>query len=267
MADGDWNWKNRDGGRGGLLYESGNWGDILKLLWVAAVVGWKRRDGRPVDYFDPFAGDVRYPLGRKAAFRLASVRSSGFDFIRRTHLEEGFWPSSASAALLLAGGLVEVWDADAGRRGNWLEMPGVTVPEAESGWDLAANRPTDAASLWLIDPYDFLAEWRDRLPMLAEKSRAVSILLYVYNRSAKNAESFANYRAFRNALEVLRDGLPVHVGRAAADAFLPRAHHEMVFLPCAADCEADDFPSLLDGLGDAAVLVRDGLDRTGVFDC
>ncbi len=271
---GNWNWKSRDGNQGGLLYESGNWGDLLKMLWLKAVLDWKSSVADSVPYFDPFAGDIKYPLGAKTLFRIEQIEQSGqassreFAFLRDAFLNRGFWPSAASGARLLAKGAVEVWDADAGRRDNWRAAGNVAVPEGESGWQLLRDRPDDPGAVWLIDPYDILAEWRDVLPLVAERSRATTTLLYVYNRSAKNAEAFREYRACRNALETLRGGLPKRIGRIAADAFLPRAHHEMWCLPCEADAAlhaSGGLGPLFARLAGTAFALEEGMRRSGAY--
>lgn len=262
-----WKWRGKDGGGGGLLYESGNWGDLLKMLWLSAILTWKRQFAAPTNYLDTFAGDVAYPLGRKTLFRLEQAGLTAFDFLREPYLASGRWPSSASAARLLTPGRVEVFDADAGRRGNWREVPGVTALEGESGWDILEAREGDPDALWLVDPYDFLAEWRQRLPALIAKAEDTSILLYLYNRSARNDEFFREYRAFKNTLEDLRGDLPKRLGRIPADVFLPRSHHEMLFLPGRADRERDGFKAMLRELGERTAHLTAAHAAAAAFDC
>lgn len=267
MSGNNWNWKAKDGTGGGLLYDSGNWGDLLKMLWVAAVIDWKRRNGARVNYRDPFAGDVSYPLGKKTGFRLADARLARLDFIRKDYLDKGLWPSAASGARLLAGGSIEVWDADPGRRGNWGGLDGVTVPEADSGWTLLAERKADPHALVLVDPYDFLAEWREMLPLVIETAGRTTLLLYLYNRSGRGPEAFANYRAFRNALDDAWGDRPKRLGRVAGDAFLPRTHHEMLILPGEADRAGDDVEKLFDELGRLTGDLTAVQEKAAVFDC
>jgi len=261
-----WNWKNKDGGTGGLLYESGNWGDLLKMLWVKSVLDWKNKFVTSVNYFDPFAGDVYYPLGKKTLHRVSQCGMPEFDFLREAFLHRGLWPSAASGARLAARGRVEVWDADPGRRENWSREAGFALLEGESGWQLLERHQGDIDAVWLIDPYDFLAEWRDRLQLVADKSRATTLLLYVYNRSAKNDKTFREYRACKNALEDIRGDLPKRVGRAAGDVFLPTSHHEMWFLPSEADCAAPGLDSLFERLADTALRLENAMRRCGVCD-
>ena len=266
MTTNSWQWKGKDGGRGGLLYESGNWGDQLKMLWLAAVLRWKKARGGVVNYFDPFAGDVHYPLGRKTCFRFEQMRLSALDFIKPMFIDRGLWPSSASAARQLVDGRAEVFDADPDRRANWENTTGITVLAGESGWELLERRPLDSDGLWLLDPYDFIAEWRHVLPLIVAAAKTTSILLYIYNRSARSDEAFREYRAFRNALEDTRGQTPKRLGRVAADAFLPRAHHEMLFLPGAADAGVDSIIMLFDELGECTVRLDEALRRSAVFD-
>lgn len=264
-----WNWKGKDGSRNGLLYESGNWGDLLKMLWLGAVLDWKH----PVAYFDPFAGDVEYPLSEKIRFRIKELRTDFFAFLRRPFLDRGVWPSAAAAAReMLAQGTVEVWDKDEGRRANWRNRARVAVPqktrgergEIESGWHLLRDHADDPDAVWLLDPYDFLAEWRDWLEIVADKSRRNTTLLYVYNRSAKSPEAFREYRACRNALDDLRGGLPKRVGRAASDVFLPRAHHEMWYLPSEKDAGKPGLDDHFELLSRMAGVLEEGMRRAGL---
>lgn len=267
MTASAWNWKGKDGNTGGLLYESGNWGDLLKMLWLSAILEWKRQFDAPTNYLDLFAGDVSYPLGRKTLFRIRQAALPEFAFLEQPFLAARRWPSSASAAALLVDGSVEAFDADAGRRRRWREAEGVSVPEGESGWDVFAVRKPDPDGLWLVDPYDFLAEWREQLPLLTEKAKETSVLLYLYNRSAKGPEAFRNYRAFRNVLEDLRGDAPKRVGRIAADVFLPASHHEMIFLPGAADRQRPGFDRLLDELGRRTESLLSAHGKASAFDC
>ncbi len=267
MAGDNWKWKGKDGNASGLLYESGNWGDLLKMLWVAAVLEWKAKKMSPsrIDYFDPFAGQASYPLGAKTLFRYRQARLDELAFINAPYIDQARWPSSASAALLLDKGKVEVFEANADRLGSWADS-GATVLDGASGWELAAERETDPGAVWLLDPYDFLAEWREWLPMVADKARTVTTLVYIYNRAAGKPEQFAEYRAFRNRLDDMRGDMPKRFGRAASDAFLPRAHHEMLLLPGAADADAGDFAVLSAELEARTEKLAAAVARAGAFD-
>lgn len=267
MTTDSWKWKGKDGSAGGLLYESGNWGDLLKMLWLSAILSWKRQFDAPTNYLDTFAGDTSYPVGRKTLFRIRRAAMPEFAFLETPFIATGRWPSSASAARLLTEGRIEVFDADFGRRQRWSAESEVAVPEAASGWDVLAGRDPDTDGVWLVDPYDFLSEWRQWLPMLLDKASQTTVLLYVYNRSAKNTEAFREYRAFRNALEDLRGDAPKRIGRIAADPFLPRSHHEMVFLPGAADRERESFDSLLATLASRTERIVSACEAASAYDC
>lgn len=265
MSTDDWNWKGKDGSRGGLLYEPGNWGDILKMLWLSAVLGWKNETGEHTEYADFFAGDIKYPLAQKTLFRFEQSGLEQLAFIRCDFVTKGFWPSSASAAALLTEGRIRVYDADAERRGKWEES-GTEVMRGESGWDIMNGMEPSPDAIWLVDPYDFLAEWRERLPKVIDKARDVSVLVYIYNRSAGKREAFGEYRAFRNRLEDLRGDLPKRVGRAESDVFLPRAHHEMLFLPGAADRENPGLDNLFAELEARTAALLAAQQRASVYD-
>ena len=231
-----WNWKGKDGSRGGLLYEPGNWGDLLKMLWLTALLDWKTGAvGGGFDYFDPFAGAVDYPLGKNTARRFMDARPPELDWVRERFLARGVWPSSASLAREMARGKTTVYDADPERRETWRTLDGVTVAEGESGWDILRRQAPDSDAVWLVDPYDVLAEWRDNLDPLVEKAATVTTLVYIYNRSAGSPGAFKEYRAFRNAVADARGDAPFQWGRAASDGFLPRAHHETLLLPGESD--------------------------------
>lgn len=268
MAEASWNWKAKDGAGGGLLYESGNWGDLLKMIWLPAIVEWKREAEIPVNYLDPFAGDVSYPLGRKLSFRFEQAAMSCLQFMREPFISKSVWPSSAGAvARMLGPGRVTVFDIDAGRRERWARTPGIAVAAGESGWDVLSGATPGANDLWLVDPYDFLAEWRAALPVIVEKSRLTTIVVYIYNRAAKSREAFREYRAFRNAVDDALGDAPRRVGRVAADVFLPRAHHELLFLPGPFDRRRPDFDRLLSTLGERVAALAEAMRRAEAYEC
>ncbi|MCD8140438.1 MAG: hypothetical protein LUE17_11785 [Planctomycetaceae bacterium] len=264
MTSDNWNWKNKDGSKSGLLYESGNWGDVLKLLWLIETLRWKGETNARVSYFDPFAGDVSYPLGRRTRFRLDCCRLDRLDPVARDFIDRGRWPSAASAALAMLGS-VEVWDAEPGRRANWLGQPGAAVLDGDDGFVLLRERQPDEG-VWMVDPYDLLADWRDALPGIVDKARTATVLVYLYNRSGKNEQQFRNYRAFRNALDDARGELPKRIGRVAADAFLPQCHHEMIFLPSEVDCRSGGVEQVMERLAAHAETVNLGVWRSGICD-
>jgi len=263
-----WNWKAKDRNNCGLLYEAGNWGDFLKTLWLSVVLRWKSVEApeMPTNYFDPFAGAVHYPLGKKTKFRYLQAGLSDLDYLKTPFIDNDLWPSSASAAKLLTKGNIEVFDQNQERRESWSTEARVSLLTGESGWKLLADRQPAPNALWLVDPYDVLAEWRNVLSMLVAKAESTTILLYIYNRSAKSRELFADYRNFRNALDDLRGDIPKRLGRVAADGFLPHAHHEMLLLPCRRDAENVRFPALSEELSKATVSLNVALERSAIFD-
>lgn len=270
MTAKSWNWKQKSGESGGLLYESGNWGDVLKMLWLAEIIRWKEANGAAVTYVDAFAGDTHYPLGDRMAFRIRRCGLAELEFIEEKFLSRNLWPSAAAGAALLASGGVTVWDADEGRRNSWREIGADVAKDPSSekgGYAILAEQAADAAAVLMADPYDFLAEWREELPGLVAKSRECSVLLYLYNRSARTREAFAEYRRFRGRLDNLAGDCPKRIGRIAADGFLPNSHHEMVFLPGEADRARPGFQELLDRLGDITHQLNQAQQRLAVFDC
>jgi hypothetical protein len=264
MVADSWKWKGKDGRTGGLLYEPGNWGDMLKLSWLFFSARWIQEECGRLDYFDPFAGQAGYPLGRLTRARYAGAALDALSGVA-AFVERSVWPSAALFMRHSFTGSVTVFDSDPVRRASWRES-GVTVAEAESGWQAAKNRDAEFDTLWLIDPYDILSEWRDALPLLVEKSRTVTVLVYIYNRSAGKPEMFSDYRLFRNRLDDALEGRPRLLGRAASDPFLPRAHHEMLLLPSARAAKSGSFSRLARQLETCTASVYAAQERAAVFD-
>ncbi len=262
-----WKWREKNGAEAGLLYEPGNWGDLLKDAWVLAAARWllAARDG--VQYFDPFAGAPTYPLGKHAAARTASA---GGDLAATVapYLQRLEWPSAAMLVATVLDGhahdRLTVFDADAKRYGQWLERGRFQVCKGSDGYqalrDLAAGDEPQGR-LILVDPYDFLADWRAEFDAVLEASERNTVLLYLYNRSARGPEQLREYRDFRNALEDARAHLSGLLGRVPADAFLPRAHHEMLFLPGPHVREHADFERLMRTLAEEARRVAAAVRR------
>ncbi|MCC8181247.1 MAG: hypothetical protein LIP23_10110, partial [Planctomycetes bacterium] len=219
-----------------------------------------------VEYCDPFAGRVAYEMDAKTRFRIGQLKLDCFVPIRERFLERGQWPSSASAAQAVLGGIVQVFDADEGRRNEWAESASAEVMAGESGWKIVADRETSARCVWLIDPYDFVAEWRDQLPAVLDKAKQSSVLLYVYNRSARSPEAFAEYRAMRNKLADGRIGQAARLGRVAGDAFLPTSHHELFFLPGKDDAANPEIETLYRRLEHQALTLAGAVADAAAFD-
>ncbi len=232
----DWIWRDHDGD-GRLLYEPGNWGDLLKAQWAVTVVRWLREQhpDRKLVLLDTFAGAPEYPLSAASRRRLGQLADADFDGFCRPWTERARWPSTAALSLAAGdGGAGRIFDLDPGSCAEWAKVPGIELMALDSGWNIEEQMLPDSAGLVLIDPYDLLAQWREYLASLVEMARQTTVLIYVYNRAIKSPERMRDYRNFRNALAGLRQDLPVIVGRAPADSFLPTAHHEMVLLPAQA---------------------------------
>jgi hypothetical protein len=125
---------------------------------------------------------------------------------------------------------VRVFDLDPGRRARLEADPRLTVLPGEDGWAVAEAHAPGPAGLLLLDPYDLLAEWPERLPAVLALAERTTVLLYLYNRAARGEKHFRRYRDFRNRLAQRRTA-PRCLGRVPADGFLPRAHHELLLLP------------------------------------
>ena len=244
---GDWSWKAKDGAAGRLLYEPGNWGDLLKASWIAAVLGGLLDAFGPgqARALDVFAGAPDYPLSAASAARARRVGAGDFVAALAPHLERGRWPGSAALmAEIIASArarkgsppdpepAVAVFDADVERRLALAADGRFGMLEHHDGYDaLAGAFDLGPAGLALVDPYDLLADWRRALPALAARGRTATALVYVHNRSGRGREALREYRAFRAALAEARAGAPLLVGRIPADPFLPTAWHEMIWLP------------------------------------
>ncbi|MFW5857364.1 MAG: hypothetical protein ACOCX4_05750 [Planctomycetota bacterium] len=235
-----WSWKPADASAPGLLYEPGNWGDLLKGLWVVAIVRQLLAVPNAADaafvLVDPFAGAHDYPLTPGARRRLGELGNApGADRLR-TATADGRWPSAAllAADAAEAGGRAvrgRVFDAHAERAASFDGDPRFERIAARDGYAAAVAHAPPPNGLLLIDPYDFLGEWAEQIDTILRAARTTSVLLYLYNRSARGAKYLRAYRDFRNALERGRGEAPYCIGRTPADGFLPSAHHEIVFLP------------------------------------
>ena len=264
-----WTWKEKNNAGGRLLYEPGNWGDILKAAWVTRAIQWlaETNGAARIRYVDTFAGAADYPASPRVKQRLALASLPDVRMFASDFLERGRWPSAARlAALALPNGAVAVFDADAERRETFRDAGIFRMLDAECGWDAARDAAPDGTGLILLDPYDFLAEWRERLPFVLRLAERTNVLVYVYNRAARSREAFRDYRDFRNALDDARGGLRKVLGRAAADGFLPTAHHEMLFLPCPRVAESSAFEALREALADGAFRTAEGVTRAGAVD-
>jgi hypothetical protein len=268
MAHSQWTWKGKDGSSGKLLYEPGNWGDILKNLWLTILVSWMREDSpSPLEgYNDFFAGAPQYPLAEKTRLRFTRIAFPEFYCIKEPYINKRKWPSSASTVRLLCDVIITLYEKDPIRMEQWQDVPAVKYFHVDSGWEALSGVIPRAADINMVDPYDILAEWREILPCLNGKFGKTTLLIYVYNKSALNKEAFDNYRAFRNAVVDATQGLATCFGRIASDPFLPRAHHEMWLLPEKGLADSKEYVPLTERLAEKTHLLNQAQKRFAEFD-
>ncbi|MHC4887405.1 MAG: hypothetical protein ACYTGH_20200, partial [Planctomycetota bacterium] len=227
----------KSGAPSGLLYEPGNWGDILKAAFALRIAHWllERGGADAFSCLDAFAGAPGYEITPDCRGRLSRLSTLDAAAVWDPFVVEGIWPSTAS---LLGEGLnkdldgpIQVFDADPDRLDGYGSLPGFEPVATTCGYGLACSASVQPLGLVLVDPYDFLKDWQRELPRLIERTRAVSVLIYIFNRAGKSSKALAEYRAFRNAFKDCWMDRPRLLGRVAADPFLPQTFHEMLFLP------------------------------------
>ncbi len=284
MADdnrGSWTWKvsDRSANRDlNLLYEPGNWGDVLKGAWaVAASRGLVRARGLDTfHYLDPFAGAPAYPLVEAARRRIEGLSSNSFAEVQAPFVARGVLASTGMLVVenvraLEASVDARVFDADAARLAGWREVPGVRILDATSGEEaleamgsrsVPRSIPPD---LILVDPYDLFDRWSRLLPAALEAARRSAVLLYLYNKAPRGGGRERSYRAFRQALSRgLMEGkaaVAAVLGRIPSDAFLPRAWHEVLLM-----APADIVQTLRGALEDATHVLSRSLADAGAFE-
>ena len=247
----------------GLLYEPGNWGDILKGTWARIVSSLMPLDDtlERVTCLDPWCGAPDYPLLESAARRLESIGGGRFIDSQGDWLERG---RLASTGALIRQGLLErglevdlrVFDSDADRLALWSEVPGATALEISSGEE-ALKDP--GAELVLVDPYDFLCSWERTLPHLARLAESSAVLVYIYNRAPRGGEPTRNYNRFQEQLGQL--DCRYASGRIGSDIVLPRAFHEMLLL-----APGEVMDSLTDELGRSTRQLACKMSTAGCFE-
>ncbi len=234
-----WSWKVADPAANrdlGLLYEPGNWGDVIKGSWAEHVArqlaASAAKSGRSeVRYLDPFAGAPTYPLLESVVSRLEWFGSGSFLDAQDPWLREG---RLASTGLLVRHAILEVgvtpnvsvFDIDDSRRDAWSKIDGVEVLDAASGIDVIDGARAD---LILIDPYDFFVDWRPYISSVLDAARRALVLVYLYNKSPRGGGHHRSYLQLRDEIATAND-VTLLVGRVPSDAVLPRAFHEVILL-------------------------------------
>lgn len=255
MSSQNWKWKSKSGATGGLLYEPGNWGDILKAGWLLSIL--ERITG---NYLDLFAGAPSYPLSKMSSLRLREAGVPVLNAATASWVSNSLWPSAASFAAAGGGRQVAVFDIHEQHRQAFSGVEGIQVIDADDGWTALEQSHLEAGDLLMVDPYDFLGVWRERTELVC--SQPSSTLIYIYNRSARKAETLRSYRDFRNHFDTLLEGRRYLLGRIPADGFLPDAHHEMLFIPSALHADEAD---LLSALREVTLTVESAVRRRSVF--
>jgi hypothetical protein len=238
-----WRWRvadqeaNRDLN---LLYEPGNWGDVIKGMWATVTASALAQGDteRPFLYLDPFAGAPTYPLVEAASRRLAEVPAGQFRRLQDVYARSGSMASTAllvrDAARAAAGDFrMEVYDTDDARREAWAAIAEARILPGPSGEAVveALENLEEAPRLILIDPYDFFVRWSFFLPHVLAAARRSVVLVYSYNRAPRGPGQQRMYGDLRRALAAgLPRGEEALIGRVPADATVARAYHEMMLL-------------------------------------
>ncbi len=258
----DWQWKEKNGSSGGLLYEPGNWGDIIKCEWLLQIINFiNSLESRNSEYLDLFAGMPVYPLSCACVKRLASLpeyfllKNAVTDFTVREK-----WPSAARLVLEASDMTVNIYDQDHLRCSEW--GPLANNLDLSDGWDFLPLTHNHDYGLLLIDPYDLLADWRGVFEKLVETVKNCPTIMYVYNRSGRSRERLRDYRLFINHL---RDReVEAVFGRVSADSFIPDCWHEMFFFPQEI-AQLEGYGELKNNLARVSYELQDIVDKSAVF--
>ncbi|MBI4583792.1 MAG: hypothetical protein HY717_07195 [Planctomycetes bacterium] len=239
-----WKWKVKgpaDNAGLGMLYEPGNWGDLLKAAVLAPLV--QRLVGLQPDgalkILDPFAGKPFYPLTEAAALRCRLLGGTALGEALRPFLERRQFPSAGSLALALAarpGGPpaaeLAVYDLEPSSLREWRCEPAARVLAISSGYEALSAPEAEAAGLIIFDPYDLFDRWQEVLPRALALFPRCALLFYLYNKSPRGPGFARRYLSFRRALkkglEPLKEKAWARLYRAPADAILPRSFHEVI---------------------------------------
>jgi hypothetical protein len=255
-----WRWKSEDGSTSderGLLYEPGNWGDVLKGVWAVIAARWviRARSLQILRYSDPFAWfqDLQAPF--VARNTLASTAS----LIREAVLQK-----AGGSEPRCTGVQRQIYDADPCRRERWNDMADTAVLAAASAEE-ALERMTSAdgrADFLLVDPYDLFDRSSEILPNALRRTGESVALLYLYNRSPRGGGHLRTYRALRQGLELAaKPAASLILGRIPADASLPRAYHEVILAG-----PKDIVGSALPELNDATCALSQSITAAGAFE-
>ena len=238
-----WRWKAAAPSSGDgpvLVYEPGNWGDVLKGVWAVITARQliRARGRRLVRYADPFAGSRVYPLTEAARRRLESTPIPWFRDLQAPFASRD---KLASTASLIREAIIQeppstklqyqIYDADPSRRESWKDLAETEVLEAASAQE-ALEHMTEGesrADFLLVDPYDLFDHWGKILPNALRNTEKSVTLLYLYNKSPRGDGHLRSYRTFRQSLDrAARPAGRVVLGRIPSDASLPRAYHEVI---------------------------------------
>jgi len=229
-----WSWKDADRALNpalNLLYEPGNWGDVLKGLWAVELVPrLKETCAGRLRILDPYSGALDYPCTEATRKRLGGAGPSSFRRWQRDYLKRG---RLASTGRLLQEACrhhamdshTVIAEIDQERRATWhgeVECDPRTPLELLVG----AGQKFDLVC-W--DPYDFFEQWSHSLPALWEVARHIPGLVYLYNKSPRGVQQMRNYEQLRRRIPS-----PALFGRVPSDGLLPRAFHETILLAPAA---------------------------------
>ncbi|MBI4603300.1 MAG: hypothetical protein HY721_15205 [Planctomycetes bacterium] len=269
-----WRWRVEDRSLNrelNLLYEPGNWGDVLKGEWAAIAARQIARSLAPreVRYLDPFAGAPTYPLVDAARERLAGAPARWFGTLQEPHVRSGRLAATALVVLEAArsaggGARLEVYDADPARLAAWRGVPGAEVLEASSGEEalLRAAGAAEPRDLVLVDPYDLIDRWEEILPAAIAAARRSTVLLYAHVKTPRGQGHAKRYGALRDAIRgALEAPAQALFGRIPSDAAHAKAYHEAILLSPRAVPE-----DLRRELREAAVVLARALAEAGAFE-
>lgn len=231
-----WTWRPSDRGAeaAGLLYEPGNWGDVLKGTWALVLLRSLLETPRqPLRYLDVCAGAPTYALSQAAARRLESLGGGTFydaqvPFRRELRLASTGRLVYEACAGAGAECTMQVFDAEPERLSRWNELANVTILGVASGEEAVLP---GVADLILVDPYDLFDHWGRWLPRVLDASRRSLVLVYLYDKSPRGPGFQDQYARMRGRLQLnLCPEVDAVSGRVASDAVRPRAYHEVILL-------------------------------------